>query len=246
MPATRDRLDTWETRSEWPLALAAIAFLAAYAWPVLDPSLPPWWRHACAAFNAAVWVVFIADYAVRLSLAPQRVRYFARHLFDLAVLALPFLRPIRLVVLFRVLNRRAAAALRGRIAVYAATASALLVFCGSLAVLDAERGHPGANITGFGHALWWSLTTVTTVGYGDRVPVTGQGRLVAALLMVGGIALLGTVTATIASWLVARVEDAEGAAQAATRADVAALAAEVRELKAIMLRQSGADARDAP
>jgi voltage-gated potassium channel len=153
---------------------------------------------------------------------PQRWRYFWRHLLDLAVLALPFLRPLRLlrlVLQFRILNRRAADSLHGRIAVYVSGATVVLIFCASLAVLDSERGHHGANIETFPDALWWSVTTVSTVGYGDRFPVTGAGRLVAVLLMVGGVALLGTVTAALASWLIGRAEEAEETAQAAKRAD---------------------------
>ncbi len=73
-----------------------------------------------------------------------------------------------------------------------------------LLVLDAERGAEGANIVGSEDALWWAATTVTTVGYGDRFPVTGEGRLVAVALMVGGIALLGVVTASVAAWFVQR------------------------------------------
>jgi voltage-gated potassium channel len=77
-------------------------------------------------------------------------------------------------------------------------------------VLDAERGRPGANITDFGDAIWWAITAMTTVGYGDRFPVTGTGRFVTAGLMVGGIALVGVVTATLASWLVERVSEGPG------------------------------------
>jgi voltage-gated potassium channel len=239
LPATRDQLDRWERVSEWPLALAAIAFLGAYAWPVLEPSLTSSWRHLCQLTAATIWVLFIVDYAVRLTLAPRRLRYFWRHLFDLAVLILPFLRPLRLVMLLRVLNRRAAAALRGRIVVYVSGASSLLIFCAALAVLDAERGHPGANIEHFGDALWWSVATMTTVGYGDHFPVTGEGRFVAALLMVGGVALLGVVTASLASWLISRVEDIEETSETATRADVAALRDEVRELRALLVERQG-------
>lgn len=74
----------------------------------------------------------------------------------------------------------------------------LLAFCGGPAVLDAERSHPAANITGFGDAAWWAATTMTTIGYGDRYPVTATGRLAAVALMVAGIAVLGVVTATLA------------------------------------------------
>jgi Ion channel len=83
--------------------------------------------------------------------------------------------------------------------------ASLLAFCSALAVLDVERSSPDANITDFGDAIWWAVTTMTTVGYGDRYPVTGVGRMVALALMVGGIALVGTVTATLASWSVETV-----------------------------------------
>jgi hypothetical protein len=79
----------------------------------------------------------------------------------------------------------------------------------ALAVLDAERGKPGANITTFGDAIWWAMTTITTVGYGDRYRTTAIGRLAAAGLMIGGIALLGVVTATLASWLIEQVAETE-------------------------------------
>ncbi len=64
----------------------------------------------------------------------------------------------------------------------------------------------GANITTFGDALWWSTTTVTTVGYGDRFPVTTGGRLIAVALMVVGIAVVGAVTGSVAAWMVGQVQ----------------------------------------
>jgi voltage-gated potassium channel len=104
------------------------------------------------------------------------------------------------------LNRRATIRLRGRVGIYIAGGASLLAFCAALAVLDAERWSPDANISDFGDAIWWAVTTMTTVGYSDHYPVTAAGRLVAFGLMVGGIALLGTVTATLASWLVESVQ----------------------------------------
>jgi voltage-gated potassium channel len=104
-----------------------------------------------------------------------------------------------------VLNRRATIRLRGRVGIYVAGGASLLAPCAALAVLDAEQSTPDANISDFGDAIWWAVTTMTTVGYGDHYPVTAAGRLVAFGLMIGGIALLGTVTATLTSWLVETV-----------------------------------------
>jgi voltage-gated potassium channel len=89
--------------------------------------------------------------------------------------------------------------------------------------LDAERYEPGSKITTFGDAVWWSITTITTVGYGDLSPVTGTGRVIAVVLMIGGISLVGVVTATLASWIVQRVAEEDTAMQAATAAQIDAL-----------------------
>jgi voltage-gated potassium channel len=113
--------------------------------------------------------------------------------------------PIHLIPLLSVPNRRATIRLRGGVGIYVARGASLLAFCAALAVLDAKRSSPDANISDFGDAIWWAVNTMTTFGYGDHYPVTAAGRLVAFGLMIGGIALLGTVTATLASWLVETV-----------------------------------------
>ncbi len=231
------QLHRWESRTEWPLAAGALAFLVAYAIPIIWPTAPWELRNACTVVVAVTWAAFGVDYVVRLLLAPGKRRFVARNLVDLAALALPVLRPLRLlrlVALLSVLNRTGAHTLRGRVVTYVSGGTVLLVVTGALAVTDAERGQPGATITGIGDGLWWAMTTMTTVGYGDAYPLTTSGRLVAVALMVGGIALLGVVTATLASWLVQRVSAETEADQAATRAQVDALAAEVRLLRDAM------------
>jgi voltage-gated potassium channel len=75
----------------------------------------------------------------------------------------------------------------------------------ALATLEAERYAPGANIVTFGDAIWWALVTIATVGYGDTYPVTALGRFYAVLLMAGGVAIVGTASATIISFLNERV-----------------------------------------
>lgn len=121
--------------------------------------------------------------------------------------------------------------LLGRRILYVSTTTILIVFVASLAMLDAERHAAGANIRSYGNAAWWAISTISTVGYGDRYPVTGEGRLVAAALMLAGIALLGVVTAAVASWFIERV-GAVQEAETQTRAEVDELLVEVRALRA--------------
>lgn len=228
---TIGRLPTWEHRVEAPLAIAAAVFLAAYAAPILDTHLASSLRQLCTTINLAVWAVFAMDYIVRVVLADDRPRYVGRHVPDLLMIALPLLRPLRLlrlVTLLRLMNRQATDSLRGKVAVYVGGSTVLVVFCAALAVLDAERHSQHSNITSFGDALWWASTTITTVGYGDRFPVTGEGRFVAVGLMLAGIALLGVVTASIASWLIDRVREAE----TQTDSGVRELTEQVRLLRA--------------
>lgn len=202
----------WRRRSEIPMILAAVLYLVAYSVQVVgDPD--PIEARLLETVIWGVWGLFLADYLVSLWLAPARSRWFLRHLHELVILLLPMLRPLRLlrlVPLLRVLNRSGGDALRGHIVLYVVTAMTVLGYAGALAVLDVEQDAPGATIVTLPDALWWALTTVTSVGYGDYYPVTGAGRLVAAGLMIGGIGVLSAVTAAFASWLVENVATARG------------------------------------
>lgn len=233
------RVAALEARTEWPLATLALMFLGAYAWPILDPQLPMVAKHACAVLNLVIWLVFAIEYLVRLFIAKRPLHYWAHHLPDFAIVVLPALRPLRLLrllMLLKVLNRRAASSLRGRVGAYVSGAAAILLFCSSVAVLDAERNHAEATITTFGDALWWSFVTVSTVGYGDLAPVSGGGRLVGVGLMLAGVALLGVVTATFASWLVDRVREVSESEQALTKADIAQMRQEITELRELIVK----------
>lgn len=225
------RLQRWEKNAERPLAVVAVIFLAAYSIQVL--AQPHGALHtALEVGTTIVWAAFLIDYLVRLSLATDRLRWFFRHLLDLAIVALPFLRPLRLLrllVLFAALQKAIGGAIRGRVIIYTAFSAALLIYVASLAILETERSHPDSSIKTFGDAVWWSITTVTTVGYGDLSPVTGVGRVIAVLLMIGGISLVGVVTATLASWIVQRVAEEDTAGQALTAAQVDALRIDVTQ-----------------
>ncbi|TDE33286.1 potassium channel family protein [Actinomadura sp. 6K520] len=229
-----ERLDEWRARTLVPMVVAGMAFLVAYAWPIIDPGLPAAGRNVCDAVVMLVWGLFGADYLVRLGLAPRRWNFVRSNWFDLLVLLAPMLRSLRLIQVIMVLglvNKHTSTTLRASVSRYTAVAAVLIVLCAALAVLDAERGAPDAVITSFPDALWWAATTVTTVGYGDLYPVTLGGRVVASVLFTAGIALLGVVTATLASWFVEKFNEGQASA-AATQKQVADLTEEVRSLRA--------------
>lgn len=233
-----DRLKRWERLTEWPLTAIALIFLIAYATPIAAPDLPQWVTQACENIVWLTWSAFALDYLVRLTLAKEKWGFIKSNLLDLAVVALPLLRPLRLVrllALLSILNRTSTQQLRGRVVIYTAGATGLLLVVGALAVTDAERGVPGANIRNLADGFWWAVTTMATVGYGDRFPVSDTGRIVAVALMVCGIALLGVVTAMIASWLVQRVTEVTENEEAATRVQVDILAAEVAQLRSQLM-----------
>lgn len=204
------RLRRWQAATEWPLTGVALLFLVAYGVPIAFPGVGPAARAVCAGVLALTWAVFVADYVVRVRLAPRSWRYVRRHPLELAVVVVPVLRPLLLISVVARLNQARRMRLRGKVVRFAATGTALLVLVGALVVTQAERRSPQATITDVGEGLWWAMVTIATVGYGDYAPVTPLGRVVAVAMMLGGVALLGVVTATLSSWLVERAAAAPG------------------------------------
>jgi voltage-gated potassium channel len=228
--------ESWKSHTEWPITFCAVLFLAAYSWSVIG-NVQGDLHEALEWVQWSVWVVFAIDYVMNFALAPQRWRWFYTHLPQFFVVALPALRPLRLlrlISLVSVLQRAAGMFMRGRVTIYVVGSAILLVYIASLAVLEAERPYPGSTIKNFGEAIWWAFVTITTVGYGDFIPVSFEGRAIAVGLMISGIALLGTITATIASWMVERVstndEAADQARDAITIEHIQALSLQVSAL----------------
>lgn len=207
-------LHTYEKAMDAPLTIAALAFFVAFALPIVwYPGMPQGVTLACTITLEVTWAVFVVDFVIRMLLVHDRRAYLRRRWFDLLVIVMPMLRPLQLLPLlsfFNAVNRRASARLRGRVLAYAAGGAIAVATIGSLAVLQAERGHRDANITDVGTAFWWSAETMTSVGYGDVYPVSPLGRAIAVALMISGIAVLSAVTAGLASWIVEPVKRAAG------------------------------------
>lgn len=219
-PEGATRQQRWEARFEGPLLLISIAFLALFAWGSLAELGPIAARITQWSFTM-IWVVFLIDYVVRLVLAENRWRWFWRHLPEFLLVALPWFRPLqilRIVPTLLLLQRVSATSRNITVATYTIVGSIIMVLVAALAIYDVESPDPESMIDSFGDALWWSIVTVTTVGYGDIAPVTAFGRVVGIALMSGGIALAGVLTATVSAYLVRSVEgsgdeDAQAAAE---------------------------------
>ncbi|MBT2366250.1 potassium channel family protein [Streptomyces sp. ISL-10] len=231
----------WEARTQGPLLGLAMAFAVAYAVPIVAPGAQAWVINSCTVTEWAVWAAFAVDYLVRLALAPGKWLFVRSHPLDLCAVILPLVQPLRLLRLVSTLmlvGRRARMATQITLTTYVGGAVVGLMMFGSLAVLQVERDAPGGNIKTLGDAVWWSFTTMTTVGYGDHSPTTGLGRLLAVGLMISGIALLGVVTANIAAWFISRFERDDEAERRQT-ALLEALTAEVKQLRREVSRLSG-------
>ncbi|WP_280339152.1 potassium channel family protein [Nocardia neocaledoniensis] len=234
------RRQRWERATNLPLMALAVLFLVLYAWRVLDTDVSPRLDAALVWADVVIWAIFAIDFAVRLRLSTDRLRFVRKHPLDLLVVLVPPFRPLRLVraalLLLDSLNR--ATKPRTRLVSFVATSSLLILLLSSLAFFDAEYGAPDGKIKTFGDALWWSAVSVTTVGYGDVYPVTTEGRLVSLVLMTLGIGLISFAIGTMTSWVVEQLKTVDEAADRADRTltelveEVRSLRAEVAELRA--------------
>jgi voltage-gated potassium channel len=201
-------LSRYSEASETPLIIVSLVFLVAYSWQVMaNPSGTDYLITELVMF--LTWAVFLADFIITLTLTEKRKRWTPMNLVNLAIVLLPVFRTLRLlrvVSLLRVLNRATSMAFRARVMSYVVSSAALLTYIGALAALDAERAAEGAKILNFGDSLWWAFITITTVGYGDFYPVTFEGRMISVALTVSGISLIGLVTVTMGTWVLATIE----------------------------------------
>ena len=192
----------WSRFSPNFLQVVGIVFLAGYAWPIINPNLSPALNSLCAWTLIVTWIFFAFDYFARLSIAEDKKVFVRKNLLDLAVVALPFLphlRAILALVALTVAWRRNRGTRTQQVSTTLVTYALATWFVAGLEIAKAERNVLGANIQGVGDGWWWATTTISTVGYGDLYPISTQGRMVGTLVMIMGVALLGAITALIAS-----------------------------------------------
>jgi voltage-gated potassium channel len=232
---TEERLDRFSSRIDPVMMVLALVWLPVLVIPLvaqLHGSL----ALTFAVVDYAVWAAFAIEYVVKLYLAVDKRHFIGHHLLDLAMVAVPILRPLRLARLLRIIRlervvlvlgsglKRARAILTHHGLQFVILAVGVIIFAGAGLELYFERHSIGPHaIHNFGDAIWWAVVTVTTVGYGDKVPMTGSGKWVATALMLTGIGLVGALTATIASYFVQEQHSAE-------MAEIKAQLGEIRDL----------------
>lgn len=237
-------LARWRQATDGPLIALAVGSLPVLLLELGRDRLPRWDRFFIDSVNVIVLIVFAVDYIVEFALASNRRRYVRSELLSLLVVvaqvialapsfaAVGVLRSLRAARLFRfaaaaaravaiggVASREGKAVLRRRAASLALGTAGLTWFTSAAAFTIAEDVGTAGRIHSFFDALWWSLSTITTVGYGDVYPVTAAGRIIAGVTMLVGISTFAVVTAKIAQFLV-RSEQEAGVEPAATPADV--------------------------
>ena len=208
-------LERFERATELPLLILALAMIPLLLAPVVI-DLNDTAKAAVLALDWFIWAAFAFEYVIRLALTDQRARFVRRQWPDLLIIVLPFLRPLRimrsaralrllrlgrLAAILTVVTRESRRLLTRHKLHYALLTTGVMIVGCALLVHAVEDGH-GGSIDSVGDSLWWAITTVTTVGYGDTFPVTPARRGIAAVLMATGIALFGVLTANLAALLV--------------------------------------------
>jgi voltage-gated potassium channel len=220
------------------IALVALAF-QAFGTP--EPST----RTILEYLDVLMCMLFFVDFLISFHRAPNKWRYMVTWGWLDLVSSIPVLenvrwaRTARVFRIVRLLRGVRSAKILSQFILVRRTQSALLAVgllivlllaVGSIAILNVERPlGDEANIRTAEDALWWAIVTITTVGYGDKHPVSIEGRVIASVLMIAGVGLFGSLSGLMAAWLLAPDEQKR-------EGELAALRADIRELKLMLSR----------
>lgn len=224
------------------LALSVYVLIALFIETVMV--LPPDVRTLLRNIDDGICVIFLVDFTIRLIRSRDRKRFMKWGWIDL-ISSIPTFdvlrwgRLIRVVRILRILRAFRSTKLlvgflfrnraQGTFATVALVSITLAMFA-SIAILNVEDV-PESNIRSAADALWWSLVTITTVGYGDKFPVTTEGRVIAVVLMTAGVGLFGTFTGLVASLFIAPEQEKEAAEMEEVLAELRAIREELKMLR---------------
>ncbi|GGO63851.1 potassium channel family protein [Bowmanella pacifica] len=204
------------------MVLSLVAVINICVLILLD--LPRDVRSYLLFMDTLICVLFLVNFTYNILAAPDRKAYFKSHWIDF-IASIPLIEPFRLARFLQVLRvirllkqtrHLALPSLKDRIQTTLATMMVTLVIligAAGLSIYLIEHDLPGANITTAEDAIWWSLVTISTVGYGDFYPISTAGRLVSVLLIISGVSLFGVISGYIASFFITPEEKDQLAVQ---------------------------------
>jgi voltage-gated potassium channel len=244
-----DVVDRIERMTKYPLTILGFAWLIV-AIVVLTTDVKGSAVASLVGTLFVLWAVVVVEYIVRLVITPNRRGYLKQRWIEPAMVVLPPLQGWRFVgiekmcLLLHEGELRVEAILKHHGLFRVLIAAVVTLFLGAWLVLLFEVDAKGSNIHDYPDALWWAVVTVTTVGYGDRFPVTAGGRAVAVFLMLLGIGLIGILTATVASVFMKEHTDANQAVIQKGHADLGQQLAIISDRLADVERRLGATAAE--
>ena len=244
-----DLVDRVEAVTKYPLAVLGVA------WLVLGIIVVTTGINRTASVVAvstlfALWAIVLLEYLVRLAITPDARGYVKRRWVEPATVVVPALQHWHLIgiermtLMLREGELRLEYILKHHSLFRVLIAATGTLFIGAWAVLLFEENSKTGNIHDYPQALWWAIVTVTTVGYGDKYPVTGGGRVVATVLMLVGIGLIGVLTATVASVFMKEHTDAAKEEYRKGHADLGQQLAVITERLGDVERRLGATPQD--
>lgn len=257
MASARLRWRLLRDMDEWltvPMVLLSIAWLAIVVWELTTGT-----SQLLETIGMTIWIVFIAEFLVRFALAPEKLPFLRSNWLTVIALLVPALRVLRAFRIVRVARglrglrlvrivgtaNRSMRALQATLARrgfgYVAGLTAAVVGLGAAGMLNFEHAREVENgLTSYGHALWWTGMLVASIG-SDFWPQTTEGRMLAMLLSLYGLAVFGYITATLASFFIGR-DAQESTGPVAGNSDMKRLLKEVQALRVELAQRQAATA----
>ncbi len=213
----RDIQEWVDDALEAPMVILSFVFLALALIELTLPLAPAWGR-VIALVQWIIWVIFALQFVILLAVARDKARFLRRNWLSALSVLLPFLRALRVFRAVRALRtlrvfrlftitgrsvRQVGAVLEARGAGYVALATVLITFAAAAGVYLVEQNSPHRNILTYGDALWWAAAAITTVG-SELAPKSAEGRVLAVVVYIFGMAVIGYITALLASYFVGK------------------------------------------
>jgi voltage-gated potassium channel len=194
----------WEKKTERYLLVLSLMFLVFLVLPVAHP-ISKVADDRLNIINYVIWLVFVLDFVYKFAIADAKKAFIKGHLFELLIIAVPFIRPLRLLRLIPVIGaflKYSSKTMAGRMLQHASLIAVMLGSVSAVMIYQIEKNQPGSNIHNLGDAIWWAASTTATFGAGSLTPVSAVGKAISFVLMLGSIAYAGVLTASVASWFV--------------------------------------------